>query len=373
MEKNSSIDDIIHKRSEFNSTLKKCQSLINLQRMIIINQYNIQNTKLLEKFYLKADMTNKQSNDVINSRIKNIFNLNNYEQNIKSEAWQKDLSKIFLGLNDENKGKVENAYFEYNYNNRNKKKEGLIFIRNFFRKMKSAKKNKNLFNKKNIKFTFEDRKNDINFLKFNSDNDKIMKSKEEKQKEEKEKKENEINNIWNKVKLKYNSSLKEINENEFNKKLLTEINNNSLRNIKEKKLFKSKYINLTTEKNKKIKKNLFPKITLSNSSKKLFSGNNKGTKGIYRNKTYNSKLQKIYNNDFNKKKYLTLNNEKTDDNFDMPELLKHRKIPLFKKNNKIFLSPLHYSKYEQMSEIKNKLIKFGFHDKDVFKIYNKNV
>ena len=115
-----------------------------------MKEYNIRNKNLLEKYYLNGDMTNKQSDDVINNRIKNnIFNLNNYEQNIKKEAWQKDLNKIYLGLNDENKGKSDNAFFDYNYNSRNKKKEGLIFIKNFFVKMKSAKKTKNLYKKRN--------------------------------------------------------------------------------------------------------------------------------------------------------------------------------------------------------------------------------
>ena len=90
-------------------------------------------------------------------------------------------------------------------------------------------------------------------------------------------------------------------------------------------------------------------------------------------------------------KYMTLNNEKnTNKNFDMPKLLEDRKIPLFKKNNKLFLSPLHFSKlfkknnklflsplhfskFEQMNEIKNKLVKAGILDKEIFKIYNKNV
>ena len=57
----------------------------------------------------------------------------------------------------------------------------------------------------------------------------------------------------------------------------------------------------------------------------------------------------------------------------MPKLLEDRKITLFKKNNKLVLSPLHFSKFEQMNEIKNKLVKAGILDKEIFKIYNKNV
>ena len=150
MKESNSINDMIHTKLELNETFKKCQSLINIQRLMIMKEYNIRNKNLLEKYYLNGDIINKQSDEAINKRIKNnIFNLNNYEQNIKREAWQKDLNKMYLGLNDENKGKSDNAFFDYNYYNRNKKKEGLIFIKNFFGKMKSAKKIKNLYKKRN--------------------------------------------------------------------------------------------------------------------------------------------------------------------------------------------------------------------------------
>jgi hypothetical protein len=131
------------------------------------------------------------------------------------------------------------------------------------------------------------------------------------------------------------------------------INNKySIDNIKKRKLFR----------NKKIKKGFFPEITTSNSEKILFN----------KNKTYNEQIKQIYIGK-NKYQYITLNKENKNKNFDMPKLLEHKNYPLFKKNNQIFLSPLHYSKYEQMNEIRNKLIKVGFLDKDVFKIYNKNV
>ena len=78
MKESSSINDMIRKKLEMNETLKKCQSLINIQRLMIMKEYNIRNKNLLEKYYLNGDMTNKQSDDVINNRIKNnIFNLNN--------------------------------------------------------------------------------------------------------------------------------------------------------------------------------------------------------------------------------------------------------------------------------------------------------
>ena len=58
---------------------------------------------------------------------------------------------------------------------------------------------------------------------------------------------------------------------------------------------------------------------------------------------------------------------------EMPELLQDKQINFFKKNNKIFLSPLHFSKYVQMNAIKNSLIKEGFLDKDVFKSCTNNI
>ena len=350
MKESNSINDMIRKKLEMNETLKKCQSLINIQRLMIMKEYNIRNKNLLEKYYLNGDMTNKQSDDVINNRIKNnIFNLNNYEQNIKKEAWQKDLNKIYLGLNDENKGKSDNAFFDYNYNSRNKKKEGLIFIKNFFVKMKSAKKTKNLYKKRNtIIKTYQ--KNNIY-----DNNIKILNNNKKKELEElKQKKENEINKIWNKIKIKYNTSFKDINEQELHK-------NN---------------INFFTEINNIKKKKLFPEIVISNSTKAIFNKNPKN-KYIYRNKTYNEKLKNIYESkNKNKNKYRTLNSESNKNilnNFEMPELLQDKQINFFKKNNKIFLSPLHFSKYVQMKAIKNSLIKEGFLDKDVFKSCTNNI
>lgn len=353
MENSEYMNEILHKKLGLNSTLKKCQSLIDLQRMMLIKEYNIKNQELFEKYYLNDDITNKQSNDVINSKIKNIFNMNNYEQNIKSEAWQKDTSKMFLGLNDENKGKSDNAYFEYNYSNRNKKKEGLIFIRNFFGKMKSAKKVKNVYNKKTNKL-FD--KNIFENYKYRY---KYNNKKEEKSKN----KQKEVNKIWNQISHKYDhnfsSKEKKFNDKYFNNiRLLTEI-----KNSKSNKNFKNRF---------KIKKNIFPEINTSNSTKNIKNKKNLQISKVYGNKTFNEKLQSIYIGE-NKYKYMTINTEEKNKNFDMPELLEHKKIPLFKKNRKVFLSPLHYSKYEQMVEIKNQLIKIGFHDKDVFKIYNKNV
>ena len=367
MENNSYINDMIHQKLEWNSTLKKCQSLIDLQRMIILREYNIKNEDILEKYYLNDDITNKQSNDVINGRIKNIFNMNNYEQNIKNEAWHKDLSKIFLGLNDENKEKNGNAFFEYNYSNRNKKKEGLIFIRNFFRKMKSAKKVKNLYNKKGGNFGKRNKYNNLN-----------IKQNKKEEKEEKKNEIDEINKIWDKICVKYGSNTTKGNllkGYDYKNRYLTEMknNNNYYSNIIKNNLKKLDLGNNTNNNTSKTKKKLFPEIITSNSSKNIKTNNKYSQyKSIFRNKTFNEKLKKVYfgNKNYN---YLTINNDTTETNFDMPELLESRKFNFFKKNKKKFLSPLHCSKYEQMNEIKNKLIRFGFHDKDVFKIYNKNV
>ena len=250
MKESNSINDMIHTKLELNETFKKCQSLINIQRLMIMKEYNIRNKNLLEKYYLNGDIINKQSDEAINKRIKNnIFNLNNYEQNIKREAWQKDLNKMYLGLNDENKGKSDNAFFDYNYYNRNKKKEGLIFIKNFFGKMKSAKKIKNLYKKRNTVIKSYQKNN------IYDNNIKILNNNKKKElKKLKEKKENEINKIWDKIKIKYNTSFKDINEQELHKKninFFTEINN-----IKRKNLFQNK--------NKKLKKKIFPEIVISN-------------------------------------------------------------------------------------------------------------
>ena len=359
MKESSSINDLIHRKLELSETFKKCQSLINMQRLMLIKEYGVQNHHLLEKYYLTGDMTNKQSNEVINKRIKNIFNLNNYEQNIKKEAWQKDLTKMYLGLNDENKGKSENAFFDYNYNNRNKKKEGLIFIKNFFGKMKSAKKIKNLYNKKNsIIKSYQ--KNFFDKIKKNDDKNKKIITKEEKEKE--------MNKIWDTIKIKYNSSFKDISKDDLHKKniqFFTEINN-----IRKKNLFK---IKSPISRNQKSKKFFIPEIATSNSSKVIFNSKFKEYKNKYRNKKKNEKLKKVYEGKY---KYMTLNSESNKlsrKNFEMPELLEERKIRLFKKNNKIFLSPLHFSKYVQMTEIKNNLIKEGFLNKEVFKICNKKI
>ena len=162
-------------------------------------------------------------------------------------------------------------------------------------------------------------------------------------------------------------------------------NSNSNLNIKQKKLFQTKtennidaksnlyktnvHSNINTNTNiktNKSQKNIFPKINYSKYNE---------NKSIYKNKTFVEKLKEIYEGKV-KYKYRTLNTENKKsgkNNMDMPELLEHKNIKLFKKNKNIFLSPLHYAKIEQMKEIKNKLVTEGLLDKEVFKIYNKNV
>ena len=43
MENNRSINDMIRNKLELSSTLKKCQSFMNMQRMMIIRGYKIKN------------------------------------------------------------------------------------------------------------------------------------------------------------------------------------------------------------------------------------------------------------------------------------------------------------------------------------------
>ena len=189
--------------------------------------------------------------------------------------------------------------------------------------------------------------------------------------------EEKINNLINDVnkEISNENEFENINENylndnkdnfDFNIRYLTESKSNkSNNNIN---FTKNKYNNL---KSINVKKHIFPQIATSNSSKNIKTKKYFNTATTYANKKFNEQLKMIYEGRY---KYMTLNNEKnTNKNFDMPKLLEDRKIPLFKKNNKLFLSPLHFSKFEQMNEIKNKLVKAGILDKEIFKIYNKNV
>ena len=143
-----SYNDDLHSRSELNSTLKKCQSLILLQRKMIRRanlrleegeKEKIALEKELEKGYvIDIDITKKQNPEVINNRLKNFFNMNNYEKNIKKEAKTKDSSHIYLGIND-GKDNKEDEFLEYNFKKRVKKKDRLIFLKQFFGQLKTVK------------------------------------------------------------------------------------------------------------------------------------------------------------------------------------------------------------------------------------------
>ena len=74
-----SYQDDLHSMSDLNSTLKKCQSLILLQKkMIKKNDSKNENDKNLANLNdLDVDITKKENEDVINSRIRHFFNVNN--------------------------------------------------------------------------------------------------------------------------------------------------------------------------------------------------------------------------------------------------------------------------------------------------------
>ena len=343
--------------------------------------------------------------------------MSNYEQNIKKEAWKKDLSKIYLGLNNDKDNK-EGEYEEYNFERREKKKNDLMFLRNFFGQLKSVKKDKA------YKLKDKSRENPLYLNRY----EKYY----FKDKDKKEINEEDLNLLLNKLKIKYSpekqkDEYKTINIDKNNKKYLTEISNNTnfnyndkikTNNFKRRNLFNSHYhLNQITKRLKTDNqnnnnnrytlndKNFFPKITnnydinknksktivnehranrngiknikVTISDKNIFDKNKnqqKFFKGINRNKTYLEKLKKIYKSDSNNKyRTININNINKINNFEMPKLLKYREKPLFKKNNQLFFSPMHYSKYEQMKEIRDKLIGIGFLDNEVFAVYNKNI
>ena len=412
-----SLNDNLRTSSELNSTLKKCQSLITLQRIMILRsnpeskQIDKQTIKDLENNYkMEIDITNKQNPEVINDKLKKFFNMNNYEKNIKKVAWQKDLSKIYLGLNDDKDNK-NNEFAEYNFEKREKKKEGLMFLKNFFGQLKSVKKDK--FSKKKDK----SKEKVINLNKY----EKYYFHNRNKEKKHIDNEELDI--LLNRLKIKYSPQKKldekmsiENNKNN-NNKFLTEINNSSYNfndkihknDFRKQKLFYSNYhlnefskkFMTENNKNNKITNNklFFPKIKSSYdieknksktivadnrannnkvknikvtvSGKNIFKNQIKLNKGINRNKTYLEQLKNIYKGE-NKDRHRELNNNFN--NFEMPELLIYKEKPLFKKNNQLFFSPLHFSKYEQMRDIRDKLTGVtGLMDKEVFNVYNKNI
>ena len=438
-ELSDSYTDNLRSISKLSSTLKKCQSLISKNKMLfLINNSQSgkdENDFLYQKYNLDVDITKKENADFINRRMKQFFNLENYEQNIKKEAWKKDISKMFLGLNNnaniDGNDNNENELLEYNFEKREKKKEGLMFLKNFFKQMKSIKKNKlkkdikkeravklNKYENYNYndKHFFEKKINneEINFLINKLRNRYSPKKVKEENKNEKK---NEIINSLTEINVNKNSitisdkikdnlgrkSLfhpqKSINQtsqryntennynennnslndkfsfpkikNSFSANRYNTINNEKIKNVKNSNESSSNRYNTISNdyqigkrSYKIMKKGEAKNIKTSISGKYTFNKN----KGINRNKLYLEQLKQIYKSKSNNKhKVLNKKNGK----FEIPELLHYRDIPLLKKNNQLFFSPLHYSKFAQMKGIRDKLI--GIFDNEVFNIYNKNI
>ena len=443
-ELSDSYTDNLRSISKLSSTLKKCQSLITKNKMLFhIN--NSQSGKddsedLYQKYDLDVDITKKENDDFINKRMKLFFNLENYEQNIKKETWKKDITKMFLGLNNNDNNIVGNSnnengneLGEYNFEKRENKKEGLMFLKNFFKQMKSIKKNKlkkdikkeraiklnkndNYNYNYNDKHFFEKKINDeeINFLINKLRNRYSPKKPKEENKNEKK---NEIINSLTESNVNKNSisisdkikddlgkkslfhPLKSINqtnqrfntENNYNEKnnnlndkfsfpkiknsfstnRYNTINNEKIKNVKNSyDNSRNRYNTISNDyQNRKRPYNIMKKGEAKNIKANISDKNilNKN-KVINRNKIYLDQLKQIYKSKSNNK-YKTLN--KNNGKFEIPKLLHFRDMPLIKKNNQYFFSPLHYSKYAQMKGIRDKLI--GIFDKEVFAIYNKNI
>lgn len=253
-----SYPDNLNSLSELNPTIKKCQSFMTVQKMLFLKSNKKLNPKgygwlsnsTLKKYDLDFDYT-KENSEFINRRLKNYFNLENYEQNIKNQAWKKDLSKMFLGLNNNNENldymeKNENDFGEYNFEKREKKKEGLIFLRNFFGRMKSAKKDKRRLDRK------ENSKD--NLLRLNKarnnnyhDKDKYVKKISNE----------ELNLLFNKLKLKYSPQKSSDESDESKSKSKSGIQNIIFESMTER--------NSKNNFNNKIKHNIFKKKNFSNS------------------------------------------------------------------------------------------------------------
>ena len=423
-----SYPDSLISLSELNPTIKKCQSYMTMQKILFLKSNKRLNPKgygglsnnTLKKYDLDFDYTKKENSEFINRRLKNYFNLENYEQNIKNQAWKKDLSKMFLGLNNNNDNfeyqeENENDFGDYNFVKRENKKEGLIFLKNFFGRMKSAKRDKNKLDRKE-----KSKDNLLRLYRVGNhnyhDKDRYIKKISD----------DELNLLFNKLKIRYSpqkstdesgesrsenknhliyDSMTErnskINFNKNNNK-----NNNKIKHIifKKKNNSNSKYhlnkigLKLNTENNdmahnnSKSNKYLFPKIknysiedkktynTNSESALKKISFKNKErsesknikvnisdnsiftrnkNKEIKNSKSYLDHLKEIYKSKKLKDIYKTVNRENVNNtnNFEIPKLIQYKEKPLIKKNNELFFSALHYSKYQEMKGIRNKIIK----------------
>lgn len=422
-----SYPDNLNSLSELNPAIKKCQSFMTMQKMLFLKSNKKLNPKgygglsnnTLKKYDLDFDYTKKENSEFINRRLKNYFNLENYEQNIKNQAWKKDLSKMFLGLNNNNDNfeyveKNENDFGEYNFEKRENKKEGLIFLRNFFGRMKSAKRDKDKIYRKEKSKDNLLRLNKVG-INFHHDKDQDR----DKDKYNKKISDAELNLLFNKLKIRYSpqKSTDESGESRSEKKniiydFMTERNSKINFNTKSKHIiFKkknnsnSKYhlnkigIRLNTENNDIVYNNsrsnkyLFPKIkNYSIEEKKTYHTNRENAlkrisfknkersesknikvnvsdnsiftknknKEINRNKSYLEHLKEIYKAKKLKDIYKTVNNRENvnnTNNFEIPKLIQYKEKPLIKKNNQLFFSALHYSKYQEMKGIRDRLIK----------------
>ena len=346
-----SYPDNLNSLSELNPAIKKCQSFMTMQKMLFLKSNKKLNPKgygglsinTLKKYDLDFDYTKKENSEFINRRLKNYFNLENYEQNIKNQAWKKDLSKMFLGLNNNNDNfeyveKNENDFGEYNFEKRENKKEGLIFLRNFFGRMKSAKRDKDkIYRKEKSK----DNLLRLNKVGINFHHDKGQDR--DKDKYNKKISDAELNLLFNKLKIRYSpqKSTDESGESRSEKKniiydSMTERNSKINFNTKTKYIiFKkknnsnSKYhlnkigIRLNTENNDIVYNNsrsnkyLFPKIkNYSIEEKKTYNTNRENAlkrisfKNKERSESKNIKVNVSDNSIFTKNKNKEINRNK---------------------------------------------------------------
>ena len=299
-ELSDSYTDNLRSISKLSSTLKKCQSLITKNKMLFhIN--NSQSGKddsedLYQKYDLDVDITKKENDDFINKRMKLFFNLENYEQNIKKETWKKDITKMFLGLNNNDNNIVGNSnnengneLGEYNFEKRENKKEGLMFLKNFFKQMKSIKKNKL---KKDIK---KERA-----IKLNK-NDNYNYNYNDKHFFEKKINDEEINFLINKLRNRYSPKKpKEENKNEKKNEIINSLTES---NVNKNSISISDKI-----KDDLGKKSLFHPLKSINQTNQRFNTENNYNE---KNNNLNDKFSfpKIKNS-FSTNRYNTINNEK---------------------------------------------------------------
>ncbi len=108
---------------------------------------------------------------------------------------------MYLGIDDEKDNK-DSQFFEYNFEKREKKKEGLMFLKNFFGQLKSVKQDK--YKKKE--------KSKEKIIHLNKYEKYYFHTREN---ERKKVNEEELNFILNKLKVKY--SPQKVKEEKINK------------------------------------------------------------------------------------------------------------------------------------------------------------